>query len=403
MNMSRILFFRTELLPLSETFIAGQAAALSRYEPWFAGLKRVQSGLPLDETRLIAAGVKNSLSDKIARRFYLQSGFAPDFLRRITAMRPELIHAHFATDACAALAVQRRLQLPMAVTLYGYDVTSDDAALGQSSLGRAYLRQRVQLWDRVDVFVCISEFIRRKALERGFPESKLWVHPIGIDLNFFRPGDATAKEPLVLFVGRLVEKKGVAYLLRAMRAVNASLPDARLVALGDGPLRGALESEARDTLTRCEFLGAQPADRVQQWMRQAAVVAAPSVIAANGDAEGLCMVVCEAQAMGVPVVSFQGPGISESVADGETGLLAPQRDTAALADAILALLQDESLAARMGAAGRARVDRLFNVHRQAVALERKYDAMLGRIPTHAEQESKPVACAFSPLDGAATR
>jgi glycosyltransferase involved in cell wall biosynthesis len=387
--MPRVLLFRSELLPLSETFVAGQAAALRRYEPWFAGLKRVRGGLALDEARMIVATQANSLLDKIARRTYLRTGFAPDFLRRIAAAGPDLIHAHFATDACAALAIQKRLQVPMMVTLHGYDVTSEDTALSRSHAGKLYLRHRQMLWARASLFLCVSDWIRRKALERGFPEEKLWVHPIGIDVDAFRPatppGDAAyqdtthrdaaqKKEPLVLFVGRLVEKKGCAYLLRAMRMVEARLPAVRLVVVGDGPLRGSLEAEAHKTLRRCEFLGAQPADSVQVWMQRSAVMAVPSVIAANGDSEGLCLVVCEAQAMGLPVAAFCGPGIE--VIDGETGLLVAQRDEGALADAILTLLRDEALAVRVGTAGRARMEQLFNLRKQTAVLEQKYDELL---------------------------
>jgi glycosyltransferase involved in cell wall biosynthesis len=332
---------------------------------------------------VIAATHKNSLRDKIARRIYLRSGIAPGFLRRVEAVAPHLIHAHFATDACAALAVQDRLRVPMVVTLHGYDVTSGAAALRRFRAGRKYLRQRRELWSRASLFVCVSESIRLKALESGFPEEKLWVHSIGIDLDFFRSGDAREKEPLVLFVGRLVEKKGCVHLLRAMREVESHMPAARLVALGNGPLRGELEAEARETLRRCEFLGALQSDEVRQWMMRAAVVAVPSVVAANGDSEGLCLVVCEAQAMRVPVVSFRGPGIA--VADGETGLLVPERDESALAAAILTLLQDEALAAKMGAAGRQRVESLFNLRRQTALLEEKYDEVLNSANTRARR------------------
>lgn len=372
--MPRVLLFRSELLPLSETFIAGQSRALARYEPWFAGLKRVPGGLALDERRVIAATQTNSLRERISRRIYLRAGIAPGFLRRVEAVGAHLIHAHFATDACAALAVQERLRVPMIVTLHGYDVTSDAATLRRFRAGRKYLRQRRELWARASVFVCVSESIRQKAVENGFPEEKLWVHPIGIDLDFFSPDPEAAKEPLVLFVGRLVEKKGCVHLLRAMRQVESRMPDARLVVLGDGPLRGALESEARNTLARCEFLGASSAEAVREWMGRAAVMAVPSIVAENGDSEGLCTVVCEAQAMGLPVVSFRGPGIA--VADGETGLLVPQRDENALAEAILAVLRDRALAARMGVAGRQRAEQLFNLRRQTALLEEKYDEVL---------------------------
>ena len=372
--MRRVLLFRSELLPLSETFIAGQSRGLARYEPWFAGLKRVPGGLALDETRVISATQTNSLREKISRRIYLGAGIAPGFLRRVEAVGPHLIHAHFATDACAALALQDRLRVPMIVTLHGYDVTSDEAGLRRFRAGRKYLRQRRELWARASRFVCVSESIRQKAVENGFPEEKLWVHPIGIDLDFFRDSGFQEKGPLVLFVGRLVEKKGCVHLLRAMRRLESRMPEARLVVLGDGPLRGALEAETRNTLARCEFVGAASAEVVRQWMGRAAVMAVPSIVAENGDSEGLCTVVCEAQAMGLPVVSFRGPGIA--VADGETGLLVPERNENAMAEAILTLLQDEALAAQMGAAGRQRAERCFNLRRQTALLEEKYDEVL---------------------------
>lgn len=374
--MRRMLLFRSELLPFSETFIAGQAAALTRYEPWFAGLKRIPGGIALNERRMVLLTARNAPWNKVARRMYLRTGYAPRFLQRVEALQPELIHAHFATDACAALAIQQRLWVPLVVTLHGYDVNSEDAALAQLSVGRAYLKHRKALWARAQVFVCISKFIRRKALACGFPEDKLWVHPIGIDVDFFRPDAARIRQPLVLFVGRLTEVKGCANLLRAMRQVEAQIPEARLVVVGDGPLRRELEAEARSTLQHCEFIGAIGAEAVRQWIRQAAVVAVPS------DArEGFCLVACEAQAMQVPVVGFSGPGLSESVADGETGLLLPQGNTGVFADAIITLLRDEALAARMCAAGRRRVEQRFNLKRQTALLEAKYDEILG--VTHA--------------------
>ena len=188
--MKRVLFFRSELLPPSETFIAAQAAALRRYEPWFAGLKRIPGGLGLDEGRVISLTEANSLRDKIARRIYLRTGFAPGFLQQVESIRPELIHAHFATDACAALELQQRLHIPMVVTLHGYDVTSSDAALCASSLGRTYLHRRHELWRRASAFLCVSEWIGHNALKRGFPSEKLRVLPIGIDVESFRPPDS---------------------------------------------------------------------------------------------------------------------------------------------------------------------------------------------------------------------
>ena len=377
--MPRVLLFRSELLPLSETFIAAQAAALTRYEPWFAGLKRIPGGIALDKEQVIAVSKGDALWDKIVRRAYLRNGFAPAFLNRIEALRPDLIHAHFATDACAALPIQQRVWTPLVVTLHGYDVNSDDAALAQLGVGRAYLRHRRTLRARAQLFLCVSEFIRRRAIEQGFPEQKLWVHPIGIDVDYFRPPASRPAQPIVLFVGRLTQVKGCTHLIRAMERVQSQMPEAQLVVAGDGPLRKQLEAEAAATLRRCIFTGAVTAEGVREWMEQAAVVAVPS------DArEGFCLVACEAQAMQVPVVGFAGPGLSECVANGESGLLVPQRDAGALADAILTLLRSPSLAGEMGAAGRERVEWRFNLRRQTALLELKYDEVLG-VTTTAHQ------------------
>lgn len=374
--MPRALFFRSELLPLSETFIAGQANALRRFDVWFAGLKRIPNSLELDQSRMTLVTCSNTLQDKIMRRLYMRAGVGPRFLKQLAEIKPAILHAHFATDGCAALPIQRHLNLPLVVTLYGYDVTSSDAALRNSPIGRTYLQRRVQLWEKASLFICISEFIRQRALRLGYPEDKLWVNPLGLDVQFFQPAAIHNKQQIVLFVGRLVEKKGCNYLISAMAEVERSFPKAKLVVLGDGPLRLSLEEQARSVMRNFEFLGAQPATVVQQWMQLARIIAAPSVVAENGDSEGLCVVACEAQAMGVPVVSFHGPGLSEAIVDRETGFLVEQRNEHALAEAILSLLKDEALSARMGAAGRRRVETHFNALRQAEKIENKYEKIL---------------------------
>lgn len=375
-RMQRVLLFRSELLPLSETFIAAQAGALRRFDPWFAGVKRVANGIELDESRVTTVARSNQLQDKIRRRIYTRTGIGMQFLSEVADTEPALLHAHFATDACAALPVQKRLGIPLVVTLHGYDVTSSDAVLSRFDIGRAYLRRRERLWQEASLFVCVSEHIRRIAMERGFPEEKLWVHRIGVNVDRLRPDLISDIEPVVLFVGRLVEKKGCAHLLHAMTVIERALPDSRLVILGDGPLRASLEIQAKSTLQRCEFLGAQQAAVVRSWMQRARVLAAPSIVAATGDSEGLPIVLCEAQAMGLPVVAFRGPGVCEAVADGASGILVRERDERALAHAILSVLRDDGLASDMASAGMRRAKLYFDLQVQTALLEAKYAEVL---------------------------
>jgi glycosyltransferase involved in cell wall biosynthesis len=229
---------------------------------------------------------------------------------------------------------------------------------------------------KTSLFVCVSEHIRQRALDRGFPPEKLAVLRIGIELP--RIDSTGEREQIVLFVGRMVEKKGCIHLLRAMEMVEARMPAARLVLLGDGPLRQELEREAKARLRNAIFLGMRPHREVHRWMQRAQVLAAPSIVARNGDSEGLPTVLCEAQALGLPIVSFRGPGVDEAVVADKTALVAPQGDEQALGEAILRLLSDRTLQKNLAAAGQRRAAEHFDIHRQTALLEEKYDEIVSQ-------------------------
>ena len=202
------------------------------------------------------------------------------------------------------------------------------------------------------------------------------VHSIGVDVERFKPPWPGSEEKMVLFVGRLVEKKGCASLIEAMAEVQQRSPAAELVVIGGGPLRADYEARAAALRVRCRFLGTQPTAAVREWMARAAVFCVPSVVAASGDAEGFGMVFIEAQAMGLPVVSTRSGGIPEAVKHGETGLLVTERDPRALAAAILALMENDELWQRYSVAGRTRVVDHFNLVRQTERLENVFEQLL---------------------------
>ena len=210
----------------------------------------------------------------------------------------------------------------------------------------------------------------------GYPAERTIVHRIGVDVEQFKPPVANRREKIVLFVGRLVEKKGCASLIEAMAEVQRRCPAAELVVIGGGRLRADHEARATAGRIRCRFLGTQPPSVVQDWMGRAAVFCVPSVVAASGDAEGFGMVFIEAQAMGLPVVSTCSGGIPEAVENRETGLLVKERDPRALAEAILALIESDELWQRFSAAGRKRVVEHFNLTRQTERLEEVFEQLL---------------------------
>jgi len=175
-----------------------------------------------------------------------------------------------------------------------------------------------------------------------------------------------------------VEVKGTEYLLRAFKTLARRYDGVQLVIIGDGPLRRSLQALATSLGVQdsVRLLGALGHEEVLSWMRKAAMLVLPGIRTATGRVEGLGMVLLEAAATGVPVVGSRLGGIPECVVDGRTGFLVPERDEGALASRMGELLDDPSRRRRMGAEGRALIERRFDVHRQTEALESLYDALL---------------------------
>jgi glycosyltransferase involved in cell wall biosynthesis len=356
--------FRTPVFNPTERFIQDQAAALTRWRPLVFGLERKGEVLPaLREGMILPTGLAERL-------LFSARGRGGGIEARLREAGPKLIHAHFGTDGLKVLPLARALGVPLITHLRGYDVTLSRGALLRS--GRPtwirYALGRGRLMRGGDLFLAVSDALRAKAIALGYPAERTLTHYNGVDLDRFHPGEGPREPGLVLHVGRLVEKKGTAVLIEAM----AGIEGARLVVIGDGPLRGALERRAGP---HARFLGALPPDEVASWMRRAAVLAAPSLTARDGDAEGLPNVVVEAAASGLPVVATHHSGIPEAVVDGETGFLVPEGDAAALADRLGELLGSEDWHRQMGAAARRLAEERFDRAGLTARLEAIYDGV----------------------------
>jgi colanic acid/amylovoran biosynthesis glycosyltransferase len=369
-----IVIFRIQLLPRSETFIVTQAAAMRRFEPYFVGWRRV-AGLDVPENKSWTADDEGFWGKTKELRFRY-FGCTDREVAQLKARSPRLVYAHFALDGYAAMRLAKQLGVPLVTALHGYDMTMSDEALGATRLGREYLRGRTRLQKEGALFVACSEFVRTRAIERGYPADRTIVHSIGVDVEQFVPPSTQRREPIVLFVGRLVEKKGCNHLIEAMVEVQRRCADAELVVIGNGPLRADCEALAASLQVRCLFLGSQPTAVVQEWMARATVFCVPSVVAISGDAEGFGIVFIEAQAMGLPAVSTRSGGIPEAVEDGQTGLLVAEGDRQALAEAIIRLMWDKVLWQHFSLAGRARVLKRFNLTQQTQRLEELFDDVL---------------------------
>lgn len=271
----------------------------------------------------------------------------------------DVVHVHFGPLGLQALQLREvcGFSAKIVVTLHGYDMSSYIKNNGPTAYD--------ELFKKADLLLPISERWKRSLEEMGCPPEKLRVHRMGIDCERFgfvprnvRCGDTVR----LISVARLVEKKGLEYMISALEMVVKKFPRVRYDIIGDGPLRGALERRIGELelQQQVSLLGALPNEKVRRELYASHIFVCPSVTAANGDQEGIPVVLMEAMATGMPVVATHHSGIPELVEDGVSGMLVEERDVAGLADAVLRLLERPEEWATMGQAGQAAVVKNYN-------------------------------------------
>lgn len=329
---------------------------------WPRSLERLADGAMLENLRR-------------SRWLYLQTPLL--FLFELVAafrlarkLRPSVIHAHwFVPQGMVAVLVGRILKIPVVITSHGGDVYG----------------LRGQIWGALRRAVaarCEAVTVVSRDMAANLPESVSQggeppkVMPMGVDTRRFsvEPGRRKDSDQTVLFVGRLAEKKGVEYLIRAFADIVERHPDARLLVVGDGPCRGELEalSSQLGLADHVRFAGAQPPAELPRFYRRGRVFVAPSVVARSGDTESFGLVFVEAMAAGCPVIGTTVGGTADVVVHGRTGLLVEPESPAALAAAVNELLDSPAKAEKMAALARRWVRRKFDwrqvAHRYADTL-----------------------------------
>jgi glycosyltransferase involved in cell wall biosynthesis len=264
-----------------------------------------------------------------------------------------VIHAHWLIPQGLAALFCRRVagrRVPVLCTLHGGDLFGLDVGWAN--------RLRASILMRLDALTVVSEAMRArvKALGRDLPEDA--VIPMGTDLtDRFTPDPAVRREPFLLFVGRLVRKKGVDLLLDAFACIADQHPDLTVVVAGDGPERAALEAQAGSLGIggRVQFLGSVRNDHLPDLYRRATAAVFPFRQEASGDQEGFGLVVVEAMGCGCPVICGAVTATREIVDHELTGLVCPPESPQALADGISRVITDASLRASLSVAARTEV------------------------------------------------
>jgi len=373
---ANFLSYRDRIVPRSEVhFLRRLYVAFDRLQPIWVG-RRQDAGLPelgAEPLLLGGAGAGGAVAGALFKHFG-RLPWRPD----LRALRPRLVHAHFGRGGALALPLASGLGVPLVVSFYGGDATKEKHYRPRL-VPAIYARRLAALQERAAMFVCVSDFVRERLLDRGFPRDKLVVIRSGVDLDL-EPGTARKVPPgYVLFAARFVEKKGAAYLIEAVRLLQAEGRTLPLVLIGEGPLEEELRRQA-GVLKNVLFHGWVPNRELRAWMAGAMAVCVPSCAAETGDAEGLPTVVIEAMAAGTPVVGSRHAGIGEAVEHERTGLLVPPEDPQAIAAALRRLSEEPGLRdALAGNARRAAVEQ-FDARTQSRRLQQILLDVIARHP-----------------------
>lgn len=393
--MTRVAYVLKMYPRFSETFVLNELLELERQgvELRLFSLKRPNDGIfhaDVEQLRAPVAYLPNSLAGLICAqtaalrlwpRRYARLFVAVLRARRASSLKhflqagaiaPALaaegvghIHAHFASGASSvALYLHRLTGVSYSLTAHAKDIYLD--TVRPADLARKLRAARFA--------VTVSDFNARHLAGCAVGSRIVRIYN-GLDLDRFAPNGAVRDSPpLVLAVGRLIEKKGFDDLVRACALLVLDGLDFRCVVVGKGPAREELEALVAllGLKGRVSLAGALPRERLLRLYPRASALAAPCVVGSDGNRDGLPTVLVEAMALGVPVVATDVTGIPELVEDGVTGLIVPQREPEALAAALRTLLADPDAAAAFARRARARVEERFDLRANVAQLRRLF-------------------------------
>lgn len=369
--MEKIAYFKIGYLPLSETFIYEQIRNIKKYRVSLICAKTFNlDKFPIDDIR--------SLSDLPLHSYILNGilikafNYSPYFAEIIKKENFALLHALFGTDGIRALPYRQKFNIPLITDFRGNDATGIPAR--KPGMYR-------QLFEVGDLFLVRCESMKNDLITMGCPPEKILVHHSGIAVDKFEYTERTARDGIIriLFVGRLIEKKGADLALKSFAEARKTHANIELTIIGDGHEAYKLKEliKSMDVETHVRLTGSQPHNRVIEEMQHSHILILPSRTARNGDKEGIPNVLMEAMATGMPVLSTFHAGIPELVEHEVSGYLVPEGDLKALTEGLFHMIEGHDKWHYFGRNGREKVEKDFNIYKQTEKLEQMYEKLIG--------------------------
>lgn len=274
----------------------------------------------------------------------------------------QIIHCHYGrlADLGIFLRDSAAVRAKLIVAFHGADISYHVEKHGNNLYNQAF--------EEADLLLPISERWRNKLIQLGCNEQKIIVHRVGINLDRFSfrsRRDSSDGKVRVLTIGRMVEKKGIEYGIRAIARLLVAYPHLQYTVVGEGPLKSNLEDLiiALKITDNVKLISGQDHNKIAVLMQNSDIFLAPSVTGQTGDQEGIPTTLMEAMACGLPVISTLHSGIPELVQDGKSGFLVPERDVEALAEKLEYLINHPECWPEMGFAGRQFVEANHDINK----------------------------------------
>ncbi|MBN1765150.1 MAG: glycosyltransferase [Sedimentisphaerales bacterium] len=282
----------------------------------------------------------------------------------------DIIHCHYGVVGNFALGLKMAVaEFKLVTSFHGHDVNKI-SIIGDKDVYK-------ELFKCGDLFIANTNFTRQQMIALGCPEDRAVVLPVSLrcDKFPFQTRTLPVDQPVALLtIGRLVEMKGYEYSLKAIAEVIKKYQNIRYSIIGDGPLKDELVSLMRQLHLEeyVEFLGMRRQDEIIEYYQQSQIFILPSATASDGDREGQALVLQEAQACGLPVISTLHNGIPDGVLDGRSGFLVPEKDSLALAERIIYLIEHPEVWESMGRCGREFVENKYDTKMVSKQLDKIY-------------------------------
>jgi len=291
----------------------------------------------------IMRNIKKSLLAKVQVPFFFVSYFYFVY-KIIKKYKIDVIHSHWIIPSGFIGAFFKKIfKIKHITTAHAIDIYTLEKL--------PFRRTLIQfIYKNCEFLVCVSSVLKEKIIKilkekNSTPKDKIIIKPMGTDIKFIDKKDKKDDKFYLLFLGRFVEKKGIEYLIEAMKEIKKENRNIKLLIGGSGPLEKKIKDKVEElNLTDCiEFLGWVPREKIHEVFKIADLLVVPSIVTETGDTEGMPTVIIEAMGAGVPVIATDVGGVKDVIRNYENGIIINQKNPLEIKEKSLEVYKNERL------------------------------------------------------------